>query len=280
MSSFQSEENKRIAKNTLFLYFRQILTMLVSLYTVRVVLKVLGVQDYGIYNVVGGIVTMFGFLNGTMSSATQRYLSFYMVRDDGEELNKIFSVSLQAYIGILILIVFMAETIGLWFLNTKMSIPEARLVAANVVYQFSILSFIMTIVATPFNAAIIAHEHMNIFAYIGILDVFLKLFVICILQYFDFSDSLILYSILICFSVLSYAWWNMLGALSSILKSNGINILINMFFGVTINASRAISYQIKSVLNNFVVNFSMALQPSMVKSYSSGNYNRTFFFIV
>lgn len=118
MSSFQSEENKRIAKNTLFLYFRQILTMLVSLYTVRVVLKVLGVQDYGIYNVVGGIVTMFGFLNGTMSSATQRYLSFYMVRDDGEELNKIFSVSLQAYIGILILIVFMAETIGLWFLNT------------------------------------------------------------------------------------------------------------------------------------------------------------------
>ena len=130
MSSFQSEENKRIAKNTLFLYFRQILTMLVSLYTVRVVLKVLGVQDYGIYNVVGGIVTMFGFLNGTMSSATQRYLSFYMVRDDGEELNKIFSVSLQAYIGILILIVFMAETIGLWFLNTKMSIPEARLVAA------------------------------------------------------------------------------------------------------------------------------------------------------
>ena len=125
MSSFQSEENKRIAKNTLFLYFRQILTMLVSLYTVRVVLKVLGVQDYGIYNVVGGIVTMFGFLNGTMSSATQRYLSFYMVRDDGEELNKIFSVSLQAYIGILILIVFMAETIGLWFLNTKMSIPEA-----------------------------------------------------------------------------------------------------------------------------------------------------------
>lgn len=190
MSSFQSEENKRIAKNTLFLYFRQILTMLVSLYTVRVVLKVLGVQDYGIYNVVGGIVTMFGFLNGTMSSATQRYLSFYMVRDDGEELNKIFSVSLQAYIGILILIVFMAETIGLWFLNTKMSIPEARLVAANVVYQFSILSFIMTIVATPFNAAIIAHEHMNIFAYIGILDVFLKLFVICILQYFDFSDSL------------------------------------------------------------------------------------------
>lgn len=111
MSSFQSEENKRIAKNTLFLYFRQILTMLVSLYTVRVVLKVLGVQDYGIYNVVGGIVTMFGFLNGTMSSATQRYLSFYMVRDDGEELNKIFSVSLQAYIGILILIVFTKKTI-------------------------------------------------------------------------------------------------------------------------------------------------------------------------
>ena len=134
MSSFQSEENKRIAKNTLFLYFRQILTMLVSLYTVRVVLKVLGVQDYGIYNVVGGIVTMFGFLNGTMSSATQRYLSFYMVRDDGEELNKIFSVSLQAYIGILILIVFMAETIGLWFLNTKMSIPEARLVAGKIFF--------------------------------------------------------------------------------------------------------------------------------------------------
>lgn len=191
-----SENNKRIAKNTAMLYLRMLFTMLVSLYTSRVVLNTLGVDDFGIYNVVGGVVTMFSFLNSAMSSGTQRFLSFELGKKDYEQLKRIFSMSINIHASIAIIIFILAETIGLWFLNTQLTIPDERMVAANWVYQFSILAFIVTIMSVPYNAAIISHERMSIFAYVSILEVTLKLVIVFILQWFGF-DKLKLYAILV-----------------------------------------------------------------------------------
>lgn len=166
---------KLIAKNTLMLYFRQILIMLVSLYTVRVVLAELGAEDYGIYNVVAGAVTMFGFLSGAMATASQRYLSFDMGKDDSEHLKVTFSVTVQIYIVIALVVIVVAETVGLWFVNSKLVIPADRMRAANVIYQSAVVSFVLTMLTTPFMSAIVAHEDMNVYAYASIAETFLKL---------------------------------------------------------------------------------------------------------
>ena len=191
-----SANNNRIAKNTLMLYFRMILTMLVSLYTSRVVLNTLGVEDYGTYSVVGSAVTMFGMVNGAMTSATQCFLTFDIGRIDNIQLRKTFNATQIIHIGIALFILILAETIGLWFLNNKLILPEGRMEAARWVYHFSVLSFIFTIIQSPYSALIIAREKMSVYAYLSILEVLLKLFIVFLLAYISF-DKLKLYSILI-----------------------------------------------------------------------------------
>jgi O-antigen/teichoic acid export membrane protein len=254
-----TENNKRIAKNTLLLYFRMLLTMLLSLYTVRVVWNALGVVDYGIYNVVGGIVVMFSFLSNTMASASQRFFAFDLGRNDIPKLKRTFSLTVTIYFIIAVVVFLLAETIGLWFLNTHMVIPLDRMEAANWVYQFSILSFLVTIMAIPFNAVIIARENMAVYAYVSIIEVILKLIVVYILLLLLF-EKLKLYAALMfattCFvsliyivickrkypecryqfhwdkdlfnNLISYAGWNLFGAVAGVMNNQGINILLNM----------------------------------------------------
>ncbi len=295
-----SENNKRIAKNTAMLYFRMLLMMAVSLYTSRIVLNTLGIEDFGIYNVVGGVVTMFSFLNSAMSSGTQRFLSFELGKKDFVQLGKVFSMSINIHATIAIVILILAETIGLWFLNTQLTIPAERMVAANWVYQFSILALLVTIMSVPYNATIIAHEQMNVYAYVSIIEVTLKLLIVFMLQWFGF-DKLKLYAILVfgvsllirliygiycsrnfkeCayryswdktlyYTLMSYAGWNLWGNFASVTFNQGINILLNIFFGPVVNAARGIAYQVNSAVNGFVGNFQMAMNPQIVKSYAA-----------
>jgi len=295
------DNNKRIVKNTLFLYFRMILILAVSLYTVRVILETLGVVDYGIFNVVGGIVTMFAFLSGTMASASQRFFAFELGRKDNDRLKKIFSITIVIYLVLGIIIFILAETIGLWFLYTQMTIPESRIDAALWVYQFSIFSFMMTMLTVPYNASIIAHERMNVYAYISIVEVILKLLVVFLLVFLSF-DKLKLYAIL-TFSVttlitliyriyclkkfeecrfsfywdtdlfkeiVSYSSWNLFGSLAAVFKNQGINILLNIFFDPIVNAARGIAFQVNNSINQFVINFSTAVNPQITKYYAVG----------
>ena len=295
-----SENNKRIAKNTLLLYFRMLLTMLVSLYTVRVVLNTLGVIDYGIYNVVGGIVTMFSFLSGTMASASERYFAFEIGRNNFLQLKNTFSMTMTIYALMAVVILMLAETLGLWFLNTKMTIPSTRMAAARWVYQFSVFSFIVTMLTIPYHASIIAHERMKVYAYVSIIEVTLKLIIVFLLVFFS-VDKLKLYAVLI-FAVtilvafiyqgyckrkfeeskysfywernlfkelVSYSGWNLFGALARVLNNQGINIILNIFFGPVVNAARGIAYQISSVVNQFAINFFTAVNPQIIKYYAA-----------
>ena len=308
-NTYQSS-TKRIAKNTLMLYFRQILILLVSLYTVRVVLNTLGAEDYGIYNVVAGVVTMFSFLSGAMATASQRYFAFEMGRGNEEGLQKVFSVTMTIYVLLALIIVVLAETVGLWFVNTRLVIPAQRMTAARWIYQFAILSFMVTLLTTPYMASIIAHENMNVYAYVSIVEATLKLGIVFVLRVLPY-DKLIVYGILLLIvacvntglyrgyckrryaecrfrllwdnvlfnEMVSYSGWNLMGTLSGLLKNQGINILLNMFFGPVVNAARAIAYQINSAVDSFAQNFSVAVRPQIIKSYSVGNYIESFSFV-
>lgn len=292
--------NKRIAKNTLMLYFRMILTMLVSLYTSRVILNTLGVEDYGIYNVVGGVVTMFAFFNSAMSSATQRFLSYEIGKGDYVQLRKTFNATQIIHIGIAVLIFILAETVGLWFVKNYLVIPPDRLQAAIWVYHFSVLSFMVSIIQVPYNATIIAHERMNVYAYVSIIEVLLKLLIVFMLTWIAY-DKLKLYGILhftvvlliaaiyriytrknfeeskfevvkdkgLYKTLISYSGWNLFGNIASVTKGQGVNILLNMFFGPTVNAARGIAMQVQSAVNSFVSNFQMAVNPQIIKSYAA-----------
>jgi O-antigen/teichoic acid export membrane protein len=294
--------NKRLAKNTLALYFRMLLSMVVSLYTVRVVLTTLGVVDYGIYNLVGGIVTSFSFLSATMSSATQRFFSFELGKKDFKRLNQIFSLSISIYLGIILVILILAETLGLWFLNTQLTLPAARMDAVNWIYQFSILTFIMTLIRIPYDAVIIARERMSVYAYMSIVEVILKLLIVYLLVLVSF-DKLKLYAVLIflvttivslifriyckrnfeecnfklfwdkaTFKMLfSYSGWSLFGTLTTVTFDQGTNFLLNIFFGPVVNASRAIAYQVNNAINSFSSNFYTAIRPQIIKSYAEGN---------
>jgi O-antigen/teichoic acid export membrane protein len=298
----QSENNKRIAKNTFLLYIRMFLTMGVSLYTSRIVLNTLGIEDFGIYNVVGGVVIMFSFLNSSMSSATQRFLSFELGKKDYIQLKKVFSMSVNIHAIIALSIFILAETIGLWFLNNKLIIPVARIDAAHWVFQFSILSFIVTVMSVPYDASIIAHERMNIYAYVSIVEVILKLLIVFLLVWFGF-DKLKMYSVFIFFvsifvwslykiynrrkfpetiytffwdktlykTLMSYAGWNLFGNIAGVAMGQGVNILLNMFFGPVVNAARGIAFQVRGAVIGFVSNFQMAMNPQIVKSYATGD---------
>lgn len=293
--------NKRIAKNTLLLYIRTLFIMLITLYTSRVILNTLGVSDYGIYNVVGGVVAMFGFINGSMSSATQRYITFALGKGDMKNLQKVFSTALQIHFLIAILILLLGETVGLWFLYEKMQIPTDRMDAAFWVLQCSILSTVVMIISVPYNADIIAHEKMSAFAYISILEALLKLAVVYALSLSPY-DKLIFYAFLIlavqllirfCYNnychrhffeskykhiwdkslfkeMTSFAGWSMFGNLASVLFGQGLNMLLNVFFGPVVNAARAVSVQVQNAIQQFVGNFQMALNPQITKTYAKG----------
>lgn len=296
-----SENTRRIAKNTAMLYIRMLLTMLVSLYTSRVVLNVLGVEDYGIYNVVGGIVVMFSFLNGAMSQSTQRFLAYEIGRNDFQRLRKVFSLSLTIHMGIALLVWGLAETVGLWFLNTQMTIPEGRMEAARWVYQFSVFSFMVSVLQAPYHAAIIARERMHVYAYVSIAEAVLKLAVVFVLQWVAF-DKLKLYGVLV-FAVTvivalfyrlyckrsfqecrfyfvwdrrlyrtltGFAGWSMFGTVAWMGKSQGLNMILNVFWGPLLNAAYGIGNQVNAAINSFVQNFTMALNPQIVKSYATG----------
>jgi len=282
----------------------------ITLYTSRIVLRELGVSDYGIYNLVGGFVAMLGFFNAAMSSATQRYLSFDIGRGDLDRLKKTFSATLTIHILIAIVGFLLAETLGLWYINTKMVFPSERVYAVNVVYQFSILTFLLSIIQVPYNALIIARERMNMYAYVSILEAILKLLIVFFLVYFG-SDKLITYSILtfvVAFAIrityqiycrrefteskykfqydkqyykelIGYSGWNLFGNIASVAKGQGVNIVLNIFFGTIVNAAYGITNQVFSAVNMFVSNFQLALNPQIIKNYSQGNFKQSHYLI-
>ena len=297
-----SANNKRIAKNTLLLYVRMLFMMAISLFTSRVILATLGVEDYGIQNVVGGIVAMFGFLNGSMSSATQRFITFALGKGDKDRLQTVFCTALQIHALIAVIIVLLGETVGLWFLYNKMQLPADRMDAAFWVLQCSIVSTVVMIVSVPYNACIIAHEKMSAFAYISVLEAVLKLVIVYLLLVFPY-DKLIVLAILslivqlfirFCYSIYchrhfeetkykhvwdkslfkemnSFAVWSLWGNLSVVLYTQGLNMILNVFFGPVVNAARAIAVQVQGAVQQFVGNFQMALNPQITKNYASGN---------
>ena len=294
----------RIAKNTLMLYFRQIVIMLVSLYTVRVVLNTLGTEDYGIYNIVGGVVVMFSFLNGAMTSATQRFLNFAMGQNDIEQVRDVYSVSLIIHILIALTVIILAETVGLWFFYTWLKMPLDRRDIALIVYQFSIAVTIINIVLIPYRATIIAYEKMSFFALISIVEALLKL-VVAFLLSIILLDKLMVYAFLI-FSVsvitffihkiycnkmfktahfkycndkklfkqlADFSGWSIFGQVAVVCSSHGINVLINIFYGVTVNAALGIATQVNTTVFTFVTNFQTAFRPQIIKSFAAKNYD-------
>lgn len=295
-------DKRRIAKNTLLLYIRMFLMILIGLYTSRVVLKTLGVSDYGVYNVVGGMVSMFAFLNSAMVAASQRFISYELGRNNKKRLNEVFCTSVNIHAIIALVILGLSETIGLWFVNTQLVIAADRMVAANWVYQFSVLTFMTTVMSVPYNSCIVAHEHMKAFAYIGIIEAVLKLLIVFLLIVFAF-DKLILYSFLmfavsfvirVLYSIyckrhfvectyrfiidsklfkrmLSFAGWSIFGNLGFSFKDQGSNIILNLFYGTSINAARGIAMQVSGLITTFSSNFSMALCPQITKQYACDN---------
>lgn len=299
-----SDNNKRIAKNTLLLYFRMLFSMVVSLYTSRVILATLGIEDYGINNVVGGVVVMFSFLNASMATSTQRYMTFELGQGNREKLSKVFSTSLTIHIAIGLLIILLSETIGLWFLNQKLVIPSERMYAANWVYQFSVISCFLTIIQVPYSAALIAHEKMDVFAYIGMFEVIAKLLLVYLLTIIPF-DKLISCSalfFLVSFtirmiyqiycrrnfeechfrmnkdrnlfkSMFGFAGWNLFGSIAWLLRDQGVNIILNLFMGPAVNAARGVALQVSSAVSGFVSNFTTAINPQITKNYAVGQFH-------
>ncbi len=281
-----------------------LLLMAVTLYTSRVVLKALGVNDFGIYNVVGGVVTMFSILSNSLSSAISRFITYELGKENFTKLKNIFSTAVTIQITLAVAITLIAEIVGLWFLNTKMNIPTERMEAANWTFQFSVITFVINLISVPYNAAIIAHEKMSAFAYISILEALLKLS-IAFLIIISPIDKLIFYACLICIisliirliyghyckshfkectysfywdkdllkQMFGFAGWNFIGSSSALLRDQGGNILINLFFGPAVNAARGIAFQVNTATQNFIASFTMALNPQITKSYASNNYD-------
>ena len=301
--SINQINNKRIAKNTAMLYFRMLLMMGVSFFMTRILLKELGIEDFGIYNIVGGVVAMFASLRGIFASSTQRFLNFEMGRKNIEALNRIFSKSIIIHIILALLLLVFAETIGLWFVNNKLVLNPDKLSSANLVYQFSILTTLVTLLTIPFDAVIIANEKMDIYAYLSILDVVLKIGVILVLSNTE-GNALVIYSFLVLLISLiirslsswyckrnfseckfklfwdpklfkemgSFAGWNFLGNTAFVLTNEGTNILLNFFGGAPINAARAVAYQVRSVSTQFTGTMMMAINPQIIKQYAEKKF--------
>lgn len=297
-----AQNNKRIAKNTLLLYARMLFLIVISLYTSRVVLNTLGVEDYGINNVVSGFISMLGFLSGSLGAASSRFITYDLGIGDMSTMKRTFGNIVTIHLLLAVIILIFGETIGLWFVLNKLQIPENRMTAAIWVYQFSIFSFMLSIVSVPYNATIIAHERMKAFAYISIVDAILKLLIVYLLVVIPY-DKLIIYAILFfciqifdrvvygvyCYKhfeetktklafnkklfkeIFSFAVWTMNGNLAVIGYTQGINVLLNMFFGPIVNAARGVAVQVQTVVQNFCNNFQMALNPQLTKSYAQND---------
>lgn len=295
--------NRIIVKNTILMYTRMVVTILIGLFTVRVVLRTLGVDDFGLYNVVSGMVLMLSFFSNTLATTTQRFLSYELGRSEDSRIKHIFGTSMILYVALCLFVIIISETIGLWYVNRIMIIPEGKLYTANWIYQFSILSFIFAILSAPYNACIISHEKMNIYAYISIADAVIKLMLVYLLSIFA-GDKLLLYGLfLMLLSFVDYlfyriycrkyfeeshytlqfklsslkefgafAGWNMWGAISNVVMGQGINLLLNAFFNVVINAARGLAYQVDRAINSLVQNFYTAIRPQIVKNYASEEY--------
>lgn len=301
MNSVSTSSNKRIARNTMMLYIRMFVIMGVTLYMSRVVLDALGVDDYGIYNIVGGIVVLFAFINGAMTTAVQRFLNYDLGRNDTGEAQRDFAASLNIYLGISVLFIILAETVGLWFLDTYINIPPTRADAAWWAYQLTVLTTVLNMLRTVYNAAIIAHERMSFYAYTSIIEAALRLGVAFAI--FMFPDRLISYAALLAaVSLIILAWymvycrakfeicrhhtftyekaryrgligfsgWSMLGAMANTGAQQGCNVLMNIFFGVASNAALGIANQVNSAIYNFLSNFQTAFNPQIVKTYAAG----------
>ncbi len=291
-----------LAKNTLSLFARMLLVMGVSLYTSRVVLGILGVVDYGVYNVVSGVITMFAFINSSMTSATQRYITFAIGNRDPHNMNRVFSSSVQVHFIIALIILLLGETVGLWYVSHKVVIPESSFTGAMWVYQFSIVTAIVGIMAVPYTATIIAHEKMSAFAFISVLEASLKLAVILLLWLIPQNKLIVYGALLLCVQIIirsiysiycrrhfheavyrhsvdmkmikeigSFAGWSFFGNLSSVLNGEGINQLLNLFFGPVVNAARGLAIQIQIAVQQLASNFQIAINPQITKNYASGN---------
>lgn len=301
----KSPRNKKIVFNTFFLYIRMLFTMVVTLFTSRVILATLGVEDFGINNVVGGLAISFIFFRSSLANATQRFLNFEMGRNNESELRNICNQSILVYTVIAIIIFILLELIGIWFLENKLTLPTNRLSAAYWVFQFTSIGLCLTLISTTYDAVLIARENMKVYAYIGIIEAILKLIIVYMLYYIDY-DKLITYSFLywlvtilsrsifpmmycikkfdeckLAFyfnkklfnNMLKFTSWNTVGSISYMINEQGINIILNIFFGPIINASRAISQQVGGAINNFITNFSTAIRPQIIKSYAANDYN-------
>ena len=304
-SSGAISNNRLIAKNSVMLYLRMILSMLVGFYTSRVVLNTLGVEDFGVYGVVGGVVAMLGFLTASMSGATSRFLAFELGRNDQQRLSETFSSALIIHVALALVICLIAETVGLWFVTHKLVIPAGRMTAALWVYHLSVLSAMLGMIQVPYTAMVIAYEKMSVYAYLEILHVTLKLVIVYLLTIGNF-DKLILYAVL-CVGVtilimliyvtyclvhypasrfrwiwkpsiikpmLSFSGWDLYGNASNMARTQGVNMLVNMFFGAAANAAVGVASTVQAVLMQFSVNISTAVRPQVVKSYSVGDHDR------
>jgi O-antigen/teichoic acid export membrane protein len=302
----ETSSNKRIVKNTAFLYARMLMVLGVSLYTARLVLEALGAEDFGLYNVVGGIVGLFTIINGALSGGSSRFITFELGTGDKAALRKTFSASFAIHGFIAIIIFILAETVGLWYVNTCLVVPEGRLTAANWVYQFSIIGTMLSITQVPYGAMIIAQERMNIYAWVGIAEAVFKLFLIYLLLHVQSVDRLIFYSLLMCLwsiclqvyyrfycvrnftesklmivkekviykKMLAFSLWDLVGNFCVTGNSQGINLLLNYFFGVVVNAARGVAFQVEGALTMFSHNFMTAVRPQIVKLFAEGNFKK------
>ena len=302
-----ASSNKRLAKNTLLLYIRTAVVMIISVFTSRVILRSLGIEDYGTYNVIGGFVSMFSMLGGTLVTATQRFINVELGKKENGNPNEVFCTAMGIHIILAVVIFIALETFGLWFLNHKMNIPEGRMIAANVVFQCSVLAFLINIICMPYNAIIIAFERMKAFAYISLYDVVLKLLISYALFIFMY-DRLIIYAVLLLLLAISersiysiycrkhfpeeskfhivrnkqayirqtsFAGYTFLGSFAAILSNHGVNLVLNLFCGVAVNAARAISMQVLQAVSKFVSDFTVALNPQIVKTYAAGELEKS-----
>lgn len=307
MSNQISQNNKRIAKNSLMLYIRMFFIMIVTLYTSRVVLKALGVEDFGIYNVIAGVVAMFGIVSGAMSSATARFLTYELGRGDYNQLKKVFNICILIYFSLALLFVILSESVGVWFFNTQLVIPSERMTVANIVFQCSIFSVVCEMMIQPYQSLIISHEKMSLYAMTSIIEAFAKLVIAFVVSVIDF-DHLLLYGTLmtccLCLAksiyffycrkhyeesrfmfffdknmfktILSYSGWNLFGSSAALVKMQGLNILLNMFFNPSVNAARAIAVQVNGALVQFEQNFYTAVRPQITKYYAQNDLQNMF----
>lgn len=308
--SEHSEANRRIAKNTLLLYGRMGLMMIISFFTARITLEALGVENYGINNVVGGLVSMFSLISSSLTASSSRFITFELGAGDKERLNRIFITSSNIHIILAVIVIIAIETAGVWFLNHKLVIPPDRLIAAHWVLQCSTITFAIGLLSVPYNAAIIAHERMDLYAYFSIFDAIARLAIVFSIKYYG-GDKLILLAIISLIPILikqfyywfyckkhfeectyhaiwdkqifkemfGFAGWNFFGNTAYMFNTQGVNMLINMFYGVTLNAARGICFQIESIVNQFASNFSVAINPQITKSYAAKDYNYTYLLI-